>query len=74
MSFLVNDHLFTLEGVVVFLCRVCHEYILQYAVFPELMRYFGRGVWVDLSGMGVGGMVDGSVGHYGNKGLCIKRE
>lgn len=54
MSFLVNDHLFTLEGVVVFLCRVCHEYILQYAVFPELMRYFGRGVWVDLSGMGVG--------------------
>lgn len=71
----------TLEGVVVVYvvfvmntsCRtLCSLSFLL--VSHELMRYLAEMSRADLSGVGVGGMVDGSVGHYGNKSLCIKRD
>lgn len=71
--------LFTLEGVVVFYVvfvmntfysTLCSRSLLL--VSHELMTYLAEISGADLSG--VGGMVDGSVGHYGNGGLCIKRE
>lgn len=71
----------TLEGVVVFYVvfvmntfysTICSRSLLL--VSHELMTYLAEMYWADLSGMGVGGMVDGSVGHYGNRGLCIKWE
>lgn len=72
----------TLEGVVVVFYVVfvmntsystlCSRSLLL--VSHELMTYLAEMSRADLSEMEVGGMVDGSVGHYGNRGLCIKRD
>ncbi len=44
------------------------------AGLPQADDKFGRNDWGGFFWDGVGGMVDGSVGLYGNRGLCIKRE
>lgn len=69
----------TLEGVVivyvVFVMNASYSTLCSRSfllVSHELMRFLAEMSGADLSGMGVGGMVDGSVGHYGNIGLCIK--